>query len=264
LQRGRRQSSDLLRLALPLMLLTSLACMQTDWGDWSLLSGKNNARGSRPDPETLPEAPPPKINAETHIASGVMLEKQGDLLGAKKQYQKALELKPKSLDATNRLGKACCQLEQYDEAAAAFRRALDLDPGSAAVRNNLGYNLMAQSELAEAEQQFRAALRIDPDFERARVNLGVVLAKQQRLADATTEFLKVLPRHTAYYNVGIICLEAGQTGKARSAFQQALAIKPDFQPARKQLAGMQTRSSVAGAAVSKQSKPAPRAGSKQR
>lgn len=264
MQRSQRQPIRLMSWALPLLMVPAFACTQTDWGDWSLLTGKNGSRDGKPDPESLPEAPPPKINAETHIASGVMLEKQGDLIGAQKQYEKALELKPNSLDAINRLGKVCCQLKQYDAAAEAFRRALDMDPDSAAVRNNLGYNLMAQGNFNEAEQQFRAALRIDPDFERARVNLGVVLVKQQRLADGTTEFLKVLPRHTAYYNVGVICLGEGQTGKARSAFQQALAIKPDFEPARKQLAGMQSGSTVAGATASNKTKPMQRSASMNR
>lgn len=220
------------------LLIAGPGCIETEWGDWSSLMGKNRNRDGAPDPETLPEAPPPAINADTHIASGVMLERQRDFNGAKSQYEKALAADPKSLDATNRLGKVCCKLRQFDEAAAAFRRALDIAPRSAAVRNNLGYNLMAQGNIAEAEQQFRAALAIDRDFERARVNLGVALVKQQRIADATSEFLKVLPRETAYYNVGIVCLEEGRPDQARRAFQQALAVKPDFAPAKRQLAKM--------------------------
>jgi Tfp pilus assembly protein PilF len=187
-------------------------------------------------PSDVKDAPDPRIAPETHFASGMMLERQGDYVGAAAQFSKAVDGDPKMVDAHNRLGMCFCRLSEFDRAAASFRRAIEMAPDAAALQNNLGYCLTSAGKYSEAENSFRRALELVPDFERARMNLGIALARQRRLGDAAVEFSRVVPAEAAYYNVGVICMEMNEKTHAERAFRESLAVKPDYEPAQKRLA----------------------------
>ena len=190
----------------------------------------------QPDPSEVKDAPTPRIAPETHYASGLMLERQGDFAGAAGQFEKAAEGDPAMVEAHNRLGMCLCRMGRNDEARASFQRAVKLSPDSAALRNNLGFCLNASGRYAEAEAAFRKALELTPDFDRARMTLGIALARQKKLGDAAVEFSRVVPAETAYYNVGVICMEMNENAHAERAFRESLAVKPDYAPAQKRLA----------------------------
>jgi len=206
-------------------------------------------RGARWDaePANVKDSPTPKISPQTHYASGLMLERQGDYVAAAAQFTKAADGDPKLLDAHNRLGMCYSRLGQFEGAAASFRDAVKLSPDAPALRNNLGFCLLSLQKYAEAEAACRKALELAPDFERARMNLAIALARQRRLGDAAVEFSRVLPPEAAYYNVGVICMEMSEMAPAEQAFREALAIKPDYEPARRRLDSLR-HPSIDGAA----------------
>lgn len=206
---------------------------------FALLMKNEVNRNNEPDPSNVKDAPEPRIAPETHFASGMMLERQGDFVGAAGQFSKAIDGDPTMVDAHNRLGMCYCRLSEFDRAAASFRRAIEISPNAAALRNNLGYCLSSAGKYSEAETAFRKALELVPDFDRARMNLGIALARQRRLGDAAVEFSRVVPAEAAYYNVGVICMEMKETKHAERAFREALAVKSDYEPAQKQLALLQ-------------------------
>ena len=63
----------------------------------------------------------------------------GKLDEAVSRYRRALELKPKYIEAYNNLGAAFKDQGKLDEAVACYRRALELKPDFAEVHSNLVY-----------------------------------------------------------------------------------------------------------------------------
>ncbi|OWY71778.1 hypothetical protein B7486_08930 [cyanobacterium TDX16] len=185
--------------------------------------------------ERAKPAPPPKINAETHLAAARMLEKQGDLMGAIGQYERAIINEPRSAVAYSRLGICYQKLGRFSDADQILRTGIQAIPGSAMLCNNLGYSYLIQRRYADAEQQFRDALRIAPDFPRARMNLAISLGYVGNMKDSLIEFSRVVPADIAHYNVAILQMDQGNYVAACDSFKEALAINPDCPGAAEQL-----------------------------
>lgn len=180
-------------------------------------------------------APPAKISADTHLAAGRMLEKQGDLMAAVSQYERAIAAEPRVATGYSRLGVVYQKLGQFEDADNIFRRGIQSDPGSAMLRNNLGYSYLLQKRYADAEKQFRDALGIAPDFQRSRMNLAIALGYQGRSGEALDEFSAVVPQDMAHFNLAVLEMELGDYHAARNSLQLALAINPECAGAREQL-----------------------------
>ena len=198
----------------------------------------------KPKDSEIRDAPDPNIAPETHYASGLMLERQGNFGGAVEQFTKAVQGDPTMVDGHNRLGMAHTRLGNFGPAETAFRRAIELESDAPALQNNLGFCLLTARNYKGAETAFRAALGLAPDFERARMNLGIALARQRRLGDAAVEFSRVVPAEAAFYNVGVVCLDMDDHQQAERAFRESLAVKPDYEPAIKRLATLNGRRST--------------------
>ena len=185
--------------------------------------------------ESAKPAPPPTIMPDTHIAAGKMLEKQGDLINAITQYERAIASNPRAATAYNRLGIVYQKLGRYADAENIFRQGAGADTTSAALLNNLGYCYQAQRRLPEAEQAYRDALNRSPDFQRARMNLAIVLAQSGRLVESAMEFSQVVAADTAHYNVAMVCLQKRDYAGAEKSLREALAINPNCPGAEGQL-----------------------------
>jgi uncharacterized caspase-like protein len=96
--------------------------------------------------------------------------------------------------------------------------------------NDKGLQLYKEKQYAEAEAQFTEALKLRPDFALAANNLGFVFYKQGKYAEAARWFenaVKMDPsRAIAYLNLGDANANAGDAGKARTAYQTYLALTP--------------------------------------
>ncbi|HPF37630.1 MAG TPA: tetratricopeptide repeat protein [Phycisphaerae bacterium] len=219
-------------------LLLSAGCSGDMSKKWAELFDRSDRK---PDDSQIKDAPDPEIAPETHYASGLMLERQGNFVGAARQFDLAVKGDPKLVDAHNRLGMAYTRLGSFGPAETSFRRAIELEPDAPALHNNLGFCLLTAADFKGAETAFRSALELAPDFERARMNLGISLARQRRLGDAAVEFSRVVPAEAAYYNVGVVCMDMNDPHQAERAFREALAVKPDYEPAIKRLASLDGR-----------------------
>ena len=167
-----------------------------------------------------------KTGPLARLAEGVRLGKDGDLEGARREHEAALEADPSLAQAHanlisiyGRLGRPDKAEEHYQaavalspglaeahydygvllvgqrrtrEAAQAFERALAINPNYAAAHNNLGNMLEAEGRAVEAEAHYRAAIANDPTFRLARFNLGRALVAQHKPAEAVAELEKTL------------------------------------------------------------------------
>lgn len=86
----------------------------------------------------------------------------GEYEAAVTAANRALELKPDSVEALVALGRACGMTGQYGEAIRSLRRAAELDPESAEAWSWLGRLLWQQQAYGEAVPAFEAAMRARP------------------------------------------------------------------------------------------------------
>ena len=198
-----------------------------------------HARWVRLDDEIVPEAKPakpPTIKAETFLATGRLLESQGNFIQAAKLYQRACKTRLDYVAAWNRLGIVCDKLGRYDQAEESFAQGIKHAPKAAFLHNNLGFSCLLAGKYLQAEGHLREALAMNGQFQRARVNLGLALAKQGQFEASLTEFKRALPEAQAYYNMGYLHRLAGQWQKAGNCYKLALELDPDLGEAKTNLA----------------------------
>jgi tetratricopeptide (TPR) repeat protein len=147
----------------------------------------------------------PRVAPPSPAASVEQLESQGDVLRQDKMY----------LDA-----------EDYYEAA--LKR---IPAREAMLRNKLGITSMQLGKLEDAKRNFEAALKADKTFAEAHNNLGVLYYMQKKYGNAVKEYEKALELRQAasfYANLANAHFARKDYDKAAAAFQQALALDPQF------------------------------------
>ena len=155
---------------------------------------------------------------------------------AKSEYEKALRIFPRHVDALYNLAIACEKLGQNEEAVAHYRHYLEIRPNDADVWTQLGVRYDETGNPAEARKAYNQALTIDPKFGLAHHNLGVLLKEQGDL-DGAQKHLETFVRleeeggrHNgdAYYSLGTLYLARGNSKEAKRLFQQALDVDPSI------------------------------------
>ena len=152
--------------------------------------------------------------ADVHHLLGLALALLGQKAQALAQFERALELNPRYIEANIHRGILLNELGRGDEAEAAFRAAVRFGeagsggfsrPVAAALANRhaeLGEAYAAAGGLEEAIEQFRRAVGLGPTF------------------------------HDLRYRLARLLLEAGRPLEAREQLEQILALHPDFLDAR--------------------------------
>ena len=102
-------------------------------------------------------------------------EQAGDMLLARGQYLEAIDAytrAPYDADTLNKMGVAWHHLSAVGQARKNYERALALRPDFPDALNNLGAVYFAEKEYGKAIRLYRRALRIAPDSPVTNVNLG--------------------------------------------------------------------------------------------
>lgn len=160
----------------------------------------------------------------------------------RRSYEQALAIEPESAPAYYGLANVLAfQPGRAAAAVAHYEAALRLRPEFAEAHANLA-NVLAHNpqRLADAIEHYEAALRIDPMLAWVHFNLGLQLAQiPSRSADAVTHYeaaLRLKPDDTDALNgLAILYAQAGRFETARTQWQKALAIDPNYRPARENL-----------------------------
>jgi len=100
----------------------------------------------------------------SHARAAYQLEFSGDIEGALKRYQQALDLNPRNVHAHQRLGYLLYNVKQQPkEGLAHTLEALRLDANDGCARFDLGMALRAQGQLAKAVEQMEKAVALMPE-----------------------------------------------------------------------------------------------------
>jgi tetratricopeptide (TPR) repeat protein len=158
----------------------------------------------------------------------------GSLPRAKQEYQKAIKLYPKYLDAYYNLGVVCEKLGEKGGAIDQYKRYLEIKPDDADVWNQIGVLYDETGSKKEGRNAYEKALAINPKYGRAHHNLGVLLKEEGDFKGAEQHlatFVKLEDEAgrqdgDAYYSLGILYLQESRDKDAKLLLQKAIDTDP--------------------------------------
>ncbi len=182
-------------------------------------------------------------SARAHNNLGYLLNVSGRVPEAITQFEKALKLDPKYIDAHNNLGSVLQDLPgRMADAIAHYREALRLKPDYPEVHWNLGNAwLQVPDHVNDAVAEYREALRYRPDFAEAHVGLGNAWMKmpghQNEAVAEYQEAIRLKPDYAeAHYSLGNVWLDTpGRLNDAVMRYQEAIRLKPSLAEAHSNL-----------------------------
>jgi len=132
------------------------------------------------------------------------------------------------------------ELGRYQEAIQLYTRSLEIQP-TAEAYTYLGWTYGNMGDYRRAIEETEKAIGIDPDFGNPYNDIGVYLIEQGK-EDEAIPYLEKAQRAKRYccyqfphFNMGRVYLKKKMYEKAREEFKKALAIDPDYVPAREAL-----------------------------
>jgi len=129
---------------------------------------------------------------ETHNFLGLALGDLGDKRGAKKEFQKAIQLDPDFDSPYNNLGGLALQERDLKTAGEEFRQALRVDPDSASSHNNLAATLILGGNLDGGIAELRKAVLLEPEVAFRHSGLADALVRKKDFEGAVGEYRQAL------------------------------------------------------------------------
>ena len=178
--------------------------------------------------------------AAPHLSAAILLEKQGELSAAEKEFAVAAKLDPRSAEAAAGLANIFMRTKRLPEAESALRNVLRLSPDDASAHLQLGRVLRGLGRDADARTEFEAALKLAPgDLEVLR-ELAAADALDNRLPQAEDGYRKLVQQRPEdpdlRYALGSVLLKQKGFPEAEQQFLAAVKLKPDLADAYGELA----------------------------
>ena len=152
-----------------------------------------------PQNDRIQVAPPLlQIQAPPKDASPDDLEKQGDVLRARKEYLDAVDYyraaiaKQSSASVLNKLGIAELMLERYRDAGREFERALKMDRKFAEPYNNLGVVDYKRRKYGSAIKLYKKSIALVPDSASFYSNLGAAYFAKKEFEPASQAYAEAI------------------------------------------------------------------------
>lgn len=123
-------------------------------------------------------------------------------------------------------------------AEALLSEVQERDPKIYVIPFLLGESALRRQDWTKAAEQLQRCLELNPNFDNAMTGLARALAKLGREDDAKTWLNKALQsnpqNYRAWYQIGLLAA-ANDPDAARSAYEKAIAIQPNFPPGQREL-----------------------------
>jgi len=158
--------------------------------------------------------------------------RSGKTKSAVKIYRLITHLDSKSAEAFNNLGVAEFELENLNQAEAAFEKSISLNADLAETYNNLA-NCYKKNNLQEKAILFyKKAIQINPNFLDAHLNFGELLSEMGEISEAIKihiKAIKINPNfYMIYFKLGILLSNNKNVSEAIKQFKRSIELQPDF------------------------------------
>lgn len=138
------------------------------------------------------------------------------------------------------MGSALARQGKFDEAQKYLEKAADAEPEEAALRTQLAMTRIAQGDDAGASAELQQVLKNDKNSLQALMMVSLIDLRSGRYKQALTSannIVKAYPQLPMGYNMrGAAQLGLNDSKGAEASFREALAKKPDYHEARRNLA----------------------------
>ena len=146
--------------------------------------------------------------------------------------EKAASDNPEDPQLLTLLGSAYMATKEYAKANELMTRASELEPGISSIRTQLALTHFATGETDKGVSELKSIMATDPGFERADYLLLLVHLRKREFDEALAIAQKLArdqPENPVPQNLIAASHEGlGDLAQARTAYEQALAIKPDY------------------------------------
>jgi Tfp pilus assembly protein PilF len=163
---------------------------------------------------------------------GACYKELGQLEGASKMFENAVNIKPDYSEAHFNLGAMHNALGRKTTAIGCYKKAIELTPNYPDAHNNLGSLLHDLGYLHEALESLEWAIAYRPNFAEALNNLGRVLGDMGRIEKSIDSFKKAIslkPNYAnAYFNLSSAFQDLGDIDSCLHSISITLDIAPNW------------------------------------
>ena len=111
----------------------------------------------------------------------------GDQGGARRAFERQLQMDPNNFESNLRMGVLLRQDQENERALGYLRHALQIRPGDPGVRYQIAAVELAQGQLEKAQHDLEKLVAESPQFLEAHISLATVYFRQKRKEDGERE-----------------------------------------------------------------------------
>jgi tetratricopeptide (TPR) repeat protein len=178
--------------------------------------------------------------AELFFALGQARERKGELKLAQKDFQRAVDLNPTSVDALQALARMLASQEQWEKSLELLGRARTVAPNSPDVLRKFAAASLRAGHTADAVDAAQQLVKLRPDEAEALYLLGVAQLQNGDAEGARStieNYTKLRPQDPlAFLALGMVANSLHDFPLARTNFEQSIKLDPNQVEAYFQLA----------------------------
>jgi tetratricopeptide (TPR) repeat protein len=181
---------------------------------------------------------------EPHFLKGMAFRQQGKTADARRAFLKVQEMEPTHMRALNQLVELDIAEKEYDSAWQRVEDSVALNPKSPDLQFFRAKIYTAQKELVKAEEALVKALELDATYQNAYTALAEIYFTSKKPAQALEKLRAGIAKNPKDFvsrmRMGIIFEEMKDYPNMAKAYEDLLAIDPNFAPALNNLAYLYT------------------------
>jgi len=182
---------------------------------WLDLAQASVSKAEARNPDSVP----------VRLVAGLLKQTRGAYDEAANDFNRAIELDPKSGEVRRRLADLYQKTNKPADALKTYLKAIEVEPSYYRPYVDLASFYYGQARYGEADEQYRKVLEIAPELPAGHNGRGLALMEMARYPEAETEFRAALRvRESPYYlnNLGAVLAYLERDAEAAELYQRAI------------------------------------------